>query len=96
MAVKVIILRHFTDEQKNIIQPILQQLHQKALQSGGYVSGESLVNSGNREDKLVISTWNTRADWERFEGREDCLALHQQVDSIIEVQTVYQVYDTDY
>ncbi len=95
MAVKVIILRQITNENKALIQPLLQQLHQKALQSGGYVSGESLVNSGDKEGKLVISTWNTGTDWERFVNREDCMTLHQQVDSILEVETLYQVYNSE-
>ncbi len=94
MAVKVIILRSVSSEQQKQIQPLLQQLHQKALQSGGYISGETLENADNSRDKLVISTWNRMADWERFAGREDCLSLHEQVDEIIGVDTVYQVYNT--
>lgn len=95
MAVKVIILRSVLSDQKDKIQPFLQQLHQKALQSGGYISGETLVNSENSADKLVISTWNTMADWERFVGRAECVSLHEQIDEILGVETVYQVYNAE-
>ena len=92
MAVKVIIVRRYSAEVGQKILPLLTQLHQLANESNGYISGEAFGSTSDPDGHLVISSWETTEDWEAFINSEKSQDLHQQVDSYLDTDTMYQVY----
>ena len=94
MAVKIIIMRTVSPEEYTAIGPYLTKLHALAKQQEGYISGESLSNIDNPDEKIVISSWRSKEDWERFISDPEVDAAHQAVDDLIAKKTLHQIYIT--
>jgi len=92
MAVKVIILRRIPQDVETQVHPLLQQLHQLAKATTGYITGEALINHTDPEEHLVISSWENVLGWEEFLNQEQTSNLHSQIDSYLGTDTMYQVY----
>lgn len=92
MSVKVLISRKVSKDQLNTIKPFLAELHALAWRSKGYVSGESLINFNNPEERVTISSWQTIEDWENYRTLEEAKQLHSRVDQILGRQTDYTVF----
>ena len=92
MAVKVILLRRVPAEKAGALKPLLVELRALALAQPGYVSGETLMNSDDPEEYLVISSWVSVDHWNAWFNNEDRKRVQQQVDELLGRPTLYQVY----
>ncbi len=92
MAIKVILLRRVPTEKAHALKPLLVQLRSLALAQPGYISGETLMNSEDPEEYLVISSWVNIAHWNAWFNNEDRKRVQQQVDDLLDKSTLYQIY----
>ncbi|MBU2511019.1 antibiotic biosynthesis monooxygenase [bacterium] len=92
MAVKILIYRTISDDQETVVRPLLKELRKFALKSKGYISGESLISGENLEDQLIISSWESRDDWENFLESNEPKQIRYQVDQILGRESVYKLY----
>jgi heme-degrading monooxygenase HmoA len=58
----------------------------------GYISGETLKNMVKPETFLVISTWETAADWERWFLSKERQELQSKIDTLLEEETEYDIF----
>jgi heme-degrading monooxygenase HmoA len=58
----------------------------------GYISGETFFNLDNPEDCLVVSRWETREDWERWQHSEERSEIQKKIEHLTEEQTEYTIY----
>lgn len=63
--IKVMVDRNTSDA--NRMTPFLLELRAAAMQSPGYVTGETLVNMENPNNVITISTWRDIDDWYAWE-----------------------------
>ena len=92
MAVRIIIVRHVPKEKQIQLRPLLLQMRSLANAQAGYISGETLVNYDDPTENLVISTWKTLDDWNRWLKDPERRALQNKVDEITGAETMYSVY----
>ena len=92
MAVKIIIVRYVPKEKAPDLRPLLLQMRSLANAQAGYISGETLVNYDDPTEHLVISTWKTLDDWNRWLGDERRRELQAKVDRVTGSQTRYSIY----
>jgi heme oxygenase (mycobilin-producing) len=92
MAIKVILYRRVPVEKAADLRPLLIELRALALKQPGYVSGETLMNSQDPEEQLVVSSWASENDWERWFHNEKRAAVQQKIDDLLGRETLYQVY----
>ncbi len=92
MSVKIIIMRTVPIKVMESIRPPLMQLHTLALSQDGYISGESLTNIDNSEEKIVISCWRSKDDWDRFLAVPEVMKCHEVIDQKLDIKTMYQIY----
>jgi len=92
MAIKIVISRTVTIIQEPSVKPIFSELHLLAWKSNGYISGETLVNVSNPDNSIIISSWQTIEDWERFQAMEEVRQLHAKVEQILGTKTVQTIY----
>ncbi|NQU66194.1 MAG: hypothetical protein HQ517_18190 [SAR324 cluster bacterium] len=59
MSVKILISRNISKDQMVVVKPFLAELHAVSWRSNGYISGETLINLDNPEERIVISSWQT-------------------------------------
>lgn len=75
-----------------ILSELLMELRTIANHQAGYISGETLRNVNNPEEYVVISTWRSLDDWERWFANEKRAELEGKVDALIGSPTIYKIY----
>lgn len=93
MPVQIIIKRKLKIENPEKLIPLLDQLRDLARKQPGYISGETLRSLDDHEDYIVISKWETAADWEKWFGSKERRDVQGQIDSLIGERTFYDVFE---
>jgi len=75
--------------------PLLTELRSMAFRQPGYISGETMRNVSDPAEFLVISTWKSLEDWQRWFADERREKLEGKVDAIIGAPTEYKVFAYD-
>ena len=92
MAVKIIIKRIVPEEKVKYLTPLLKQLRALAINQPGYISGETLKRMDNPGEYLVISTWQSAGDWDRWILSEERKGVQDKIDVLLGKKTEYEVY----
>ena len=99
MIVRVIMTRKMARYRRGLhfsLLPILSELlvesRSIANRQAGYISGETLRNVNNPEEYVVISTWRSLEDWQRWFANEKRAELEGKVDALIGSPTIYKIY----
>ncbi len=93
MAVQVIIKRKFKVDNSERLIPLLTELHLRAKEQPGYISGETLRSLDNPEDYLVFSKWETADDWKKWLHSKERRDIQGKVDSLIGEKTFYEIFE---
>jgi heme-degrading monooxygenase HmoA len=64
--IRVLIDRVIAQGMEGELRSIELEARKQAVQIPGYISGESLCDTADSQHHLVISTWRSREDWERW------------------------------
>ena len=72
--------------------PLLTELRALAMRQPGYISGETLRNQEDRREYLVISTWKTVDDWNRWFHSEERARLQAKVDALLGTVAQYKIF----
>jgi len=76
-----VIIEHQVKTGQDIF-PLLRELRTNAMQYLGYVSGETLVNTKDISNILVISTWQTLEAWNVWEESRLRATFNQPVEAL--------------
>lgn len=71
MAVKVVIERRVLPGQEKRVFELLRNLRVRCLDEPGYIMGETLRDSEDPHNIVVISTWFGLGDWRRWHASAD-------------------------
>ena len=77
------------------VAPLLMELRSMALSQPGYISGETMRNVADHSEYIVISTWKSIEDWQRWFADSKREELEGKVDNILGCFTEYKVYSYD-
>jgi hypothetical protein len=58
----------------------------------GYISGLTLMDPENSNKMLVIGTWQSLEDWNRWKGNQERTRLESMLEIYQEGSTQYEVY----
>jgi heme-degrading monooxygenase HmoA len=92
MAVRVLIERVIDLGQEAKLSQLLMQLRSKAMETKGYISGETLRAWDNPNKFLVISTWNSFEDWKVWQNHPERKKFEAELNKLLrtpETSTVY-------
>lgn len=92
MAVKVLIKRNVPDDKAKEMIPLFRQMRALASSEPGYISGETLKRLDKPNEFLVISTWNSSADWNQWIKSEKREAIQAKIDKLLGGTTDYEIY----
>jgi heme-degrading monooxygenase HmoA len=94
MAISVLIQRAFKDTQKAAqLAPLIVKLRSLATIQPGYLTGRTFRCLDYPGEYLVISTWNSLEDWNRWLKSEQRVAIQKQVDDLLGEETQYRIYE---
>lgn len=92
MAVKVLIKRVIPESKARDIIPLFRRMRALAMNQEGYISGETLRNLDNPEEFLVISSWQSSEEWNKWLKSAQRQEVQSQVDDLLGGRTHYEIY----
>jgi heme-degrading monooxygenase HmoA len=92
MAVKILIKRSIGQGVAPVVRPLIVELRSHAMKQPGYISGETLKCIDRPGEYLVISTWQSLDDWNRWLKSQERKILEDKIDSITGKSTEYATY----
>ena len=90
--IKVLLERSIKGKQVREITRLLRMMRVLAMQQPGYISGETMRHVSNPDEYLVISTWDTLEDWEKWVSSPPRKALQDKIDKLLGKKTTYDIY----
>ena len=77
--VRVIIEHRAKAKDVERVIDIIRELRDEAIKRQGYITGETLVNTEDASNVLVISTWQNLEDWKAWDTSETRVKITQQI-----------------
>jgi len=93
MTVKILIKRTVSNDKEKELMPLLKELRNLGVNQPGYISGETLKNIENPNELLVISTWQSAAEWNNWVRNDQRREIQDQIDFLLQARTEYNIYD---
>ena len=94
MAVSVLIRRTFSETEKAAeLAPLIVKLRSLATIQPGYLTGRTFRCLDCAGEYLVISTWNTLEDWNRWLNSKKRQELQNQVDELLGAKRECRIYE---
>jgi quinol monooxygenase YgiN len=96
--VRVVIQRHLKEGKKGDLLPLLRELRAAAMNYSGYITGETLANTGDPSVISVLSTWRSPEDWKTWEKSEQRVKLYEKIEPLLVEKpkvSIYQVMATE-
>ena len=94
MAVSVLIRRTFNDSEIAAkLAPLIVRLRSLATTQPGYITGRTFRCLDCPGEYLVISTWNSVEDWNRWRNSDERRALQDQVDDLLGEKAEFRLYE---
>jgi len=59
----------------------------------GYIGGETLVNTKDRANIAVLSTWRNIEDWERWANSETRRKLYERIEPLLQEKPRVRVFE---
>jgi heme oxygenase (mycobilin-producing) len=90
---KVLIRRMIPADAGPELEKLLRQMRSSTIERRGYVFGETLYRVDVPGEVLVISTWQTIQDWERWFQSPERMEIQTRIDVLLQTPTEYAIYD---
>jgi heme-degrading monooxygenase HmoA len=92
MAVKVLIRRKVPETKARQMIPLFREMRSLANEQPGYITGETMRNLEKPDEFLVISTWETSDDWNRWVQSDVRQQIQTKIDDLLGGQTDYEIF----
>ena len=92
MAVRILLKRWVPADKEKDLVGLITELRSMASRQPGYISGETMRNVKNPDEYLVISTWDSLEDWEKWIASPPRKALQDKIDKLLGKPTTYDMY----
>ncbi len=92
MAIKILIKRSVAENKAKDMIPLVRQLRILATNQPGYISGETLKSFDGPDTFLVISTWQSSDDWEKWLLSKERQKIQANIDSLLGGKTEYEMF----
>ncbi|HCY85581.1 MAG TPA: antibiotic biosynthesis monooxygenase [Desulfobacteraceae bacterium] len=94
MAVSVIIQRRVKDKEIGAkLAPYIVQLRSKASVQPGFITGQTFSCIDCDGEYMVISTWDTMEDWQRWMNSDERRMIQKKVDDLLGESSRYRYYE---
>jgi len=92
MAVKVLVARQVSEDHLKAVMELLDHMRLVASRQPGYLLGETLNPLPRSDELLVLSTWQTIEDWNRWFENPLRMRLQKEIDLLSTGRTEYTLY----
>ena len=92
MSVKVLITRTVPRDKSLEMVHLFREMRALATAQPGYISGETMKSNDRPDTFLVISTWESADDWEKWLLSKDRQAIQEKIDTLLGGKTSYEMF----
>ena len=92
MTVKIVIKRKVPKNREKELLPLIKELRILTTRQDGYISGETLQRIDKPGETVVVSTWETVEDWNRWVSSQERARLQNKIDNLLGKETKYEIY----
>lgn len=92
MTVKIVIKRIVPKNKESSLLPLIKALRIATTKQDGYISGETLQRIDKPGETVVVSTWESAEDWNRWVRNPERIQLQEQIDALLGKETEYTMY----
>lgn len=92
MAIKILITRTVPPDMNMEMLKLFKEMRTLALNQPGYISGETLKSNDRPNVFLVISTWESPEDWERWLLSKERQEIQGKIDGLLGGNTSYEMF----
>ncbi|MGB5987064.1 MAG: antibiotic biosynthesis monooxygenase family protein [Desulfobacterales bacterium] len=92
MAVKILITRTVPEDKGMEMLKLFQEMRSLATGQPGYITGETLKSSDRPDLFLVISTWESAEDWEKWLLNTERQKIQDRIDTLLGGKTQYEMF----
>jgi len=92
MSVKILIKRKVPEDKAKEMLPLFKQMRIMANSQPGYISGETMRRLDRSGEFLVISSWQSSNDWEKWVQSKERKEVQAKIDALLGGQTEYEIY----
>ena len=89
-----VIIEHQAKDAKDVKRLInlIRELRNEAMKRSGYITGETLVNTEDTCNVLVISTWQSVEHWKTWDTSETRVKITQRVNPLLTEPYAVRMY----
>lgn len=91
--IRVLIERHIADELAEHYDKAARETLQMAMQAHGFISGEALRNAYDHNHRVVIATYRTLQDWQRWAGSSERQAMMDSINPMLETEEKVTIFE---
>lgn len=84
--IRVLIERHIADDLAEHYEKAARNTLQKAMQAHGFISGESLHNTKDSNHRIVLATYRTIQDWQRWYSSPERKEIMEAIMPMLETE----------
>jgi heme-degrading monooxygenase HmoA len=92
MTLRVIIDRRVKEGNEPEFFDLLKELRSKAIASEGYISGETLRALSDPHNYVVVSTWQSADDWEKWKENIERKRILTRIEKLVQRATRTKLY----
>ena len=92
MTVKIVIKRKVPKNKETSLLPLIKALRIATTKQDGYISGETLQRIDKPGETVVVSTWESAEDWNRWVINPERVQLQEKIDTLLGQETEYKLY----
>ncbi|MBU1567686.1 MAG: antibiotic biosynthesis monooxygenase [Proteobacteria bacterium] len=92
MTVKIFIKRKVQDKNFVELTQLLKKLRALTLEQPGYLSGETFNRIDKKDECMVVSTWRSLEDWNRWVNNPKRIEVQSAIDRLLGEETEYAMY----
>ncbi len=93
--IRIHIKRNVSDDKKEELRRLVNQLRSITMGTPGYIAGETLTRLDKPGESLVVTKWQSLYYWNEWFKSKKRAEIQGQIDRLLGEETHYEIYEYD-
>ena len=93
--IKIHIRRKVSEDKKEELTLLINQLRSITLGRPGYIAGETLKRMDKPDESLVVTKWQSEFYWKQWLQSKERAEIQEKIDQLLGEETRYEIYEYD-
>ena len=93
--IKIHIKRKVSEDKKEELTLLINQLRSITMGTPGYITGETLKRLDKPDESLVVTKWQSDYYWNQWFQSKERSKIQDKIDRLLGEETQYEIYEYD-